>query len=66
MKKRARGCFFSEQMRQLLTLPKDQEAESQRFILSIDAHHERKRWSVLRIWRLEGSQTGHYKGVSQD
>jgi len=28
-------------MRQLLILPKDQEAEFQRFILSIDAHHER-------------------------
>jgi hypothetical protein len=26
--------FFSEKMRQLLTLPKDQEAEIQRFILS--------------------------------
>jgi len=33
--------FFSEQMRQLLTLPKDQEAEFQPFILSIDGHHER-------------------------
>jgi hypothetical protein len=33
--------FFSEQMRQLLMVPKDQEAEFQRFILSIDAHHER-------------------------
>jgi len=33
--------FFSEQIRQLLMLPKDQEAEFQRFILSIDAHHER-------------------------
>jgi hypothetical protein len=41
MKKRARGCFFPEQMRQLLTLPKDQKAEFQRFILLIDAHHER-------------------------
>jgi hypothetical protein len=41
MKKRARGCFFSEQMCQLLMLPKDQGAGFQRFILSIDAHQER-------------------------
>jgi hypothetical protein len=52
-------------MRQLLMLPKDREAEFQRFILSIDAHDEREQWSVLRIWRPEGSQTGHYKRVSQ-
>ena len=40
MKKRARGCFFSEQAHQHLILPKDQEAEFQRCILSIDAHHD--------------------------
>jgi hypothetical protein len=40
MKKRARGCFFPEQMRQHVMQPKDQEAEFQRFILSIDAHHD--------------------------
>jgi hypothetical protein len=41
MNKRARGCFFSEQMRQLLMLPKDQEAAFQRFIPWIDSHYER-------------------------